>query len=75
MGHDWITDCGSLFSHLVSLKTKQVGNECLAIDLSALNTACFGSRSVCDEDVDDFKEDVPLWKGASTMLADCLTKT
>ena len=36
VGHVLVTDCESLFSHLISSNTKQVDNKRLAIDLLAL---------------------------------------
>ena len=51
MGHVLFTDCDSLFSHLISPKTKQVGNKRLAIDLSALKQLIWDNRDDCDEEV------------------------
>ena len=36
MSHVWLTDCDSLYEHIISPRTQQVANKCLAIDLKAL---------------------------------------
>ena len=36
MGHVWLTDCDSLYEHLISPKNNSVDNKRLAIDLMAL---------------------------------------
>ena len=75
MGHVWLTDCESLFAHLISPNTKVVDNKRLAIDLSALKQLIWDNRDDCDEEVDGSKGDFPRWIDTSAMLSFCLTKT
>ena len=75
MGHVWLTDCESLFAHLISHNTEHVGNKRLAIDLSALKELIWDNRDDCDEEVDGSKGDYLRWIDTSSMLSDCLSKT
>ena len=36
MGHIWVTDCDSMYQHLVSPRLNNVDNERLGVDLTAL---------------------------------------
>ena len=60
MGHVSLTDCESFFSHLI--KTKQVDNIGLAIDLSALKQLIWHNRHDCGEEVDGSNGDYHLLK-------------
>ena len=71
MGHVWLTDCESLFAHLVSPNTRQVDNKRLTIDLSALKQLMWDIREDCVEEVDGSKGDSPRWIDTSAMLSDC----
>ena len=71
----WFADCASLLAPLIFPNTKQVDNERLAIDWSALKQLIWDNRDDCDEDVDGSKGDYPRWIDTSAMLSDCLTKT
>ena len=71
MRHVLLTDCESLFAHLVLPNTKQVDNKRLAIDLSALKQLIWDNRDDCDEEVDGSKGDYLGWIDTSAMLSDC----
>ena len=76
MAHVWITDCDSLYEHLVSTKHKQVENKRLAIDLLALRQQIW-ERDDNEErtgEVDHSKGDYPRWVDTSAMTVDPLTK-
>ena len=75
MGHVCFAECESLFAHLIAPITKQVDNELLAIDLSALKQLIWDNRGDRDEEVDGSKGDYPRWIDTSAMLSDCLTQT
>ena len=74
MGHVWITDCDSLYEHLISPKFNSIDNKRLAIDLMALRQQVWerdGERTLY---VDHSSGDYPRWIDTSTMIADPLTK-
>ena len=73
MRHVWFADC--LFAHLVSPSTKQVDNNRLATDLSALKQLIWDNSDDCDEEVDGSKGDDPRGIDTSAMLSYCLKKT
>ena len=74
MSHVWLTDCDSLYEHLVSSKMTQVENKRLAIDLMALRQLIWERGGERTEVVDHTSGDYPRWIDTSTMLADPLTK-
>ena len=75
MGHVWMTDCDSLYEHLISPKFNNIENKRLGIDLMALRQQIWekedGDRSMVR---DGSSGDYPKWIDTSVMLADCLTK-
>ena len=44
MGHVWMTDCDSLYEHLMSPRLNAIENKRLAIDLMALRQQILGDR-------------------------------
>ena len=75
MSHVWLTDCDSLYEHLISPKMKQVANKRLAIDLKALRQQVWERAGERTDVVDSTSGDYPRWIDTSTMIADPLTKT
>ena len=74
MGHCWMTDCDSLYEHLMSQRLNTIENKRLAIDLMALRQQIWernGERTLV---VDHSCGDYPRWIDTSVMLADPLTK-
>ena len=74
MGHVWMTDCDSLYEHLMSQRLNTIENKRLAIDLMALRQQIWerdGERTLT---VDHSCGDYPRWIDTSVMLADPLTK-
>ena len=74
MGHIWMTDCDSLYEHLVAPRLNSIENKRLAIDLMALRQQIWerdGDRTL---EVDQSCGDYPRWIDTSVMLADPLTK-
>jgi hypothetical protein len=74
MGHCWMTDCDSLYNHLMSQRLNAIENKRLAIDLMALRQQIWercGERTL---EVDHSCGDYPRWIDTSVMLADPLTK-
>ena len=74
-GHVWITDCESLFAHLISPFCKQVDNKRLAIDLSAPKQLIWDIRDNHYEEVNKSTGDNHCWIDTSAMLSDCSTQT
>ena len=75
MAHVWITDCDSLYEHLISPRNKQVDNKRLAIDMAALRQIIWDRRDGEDTNLaDSTKGDYPRWVDTSVMLSDPLTK-
>ena len=74
MGHVWMTDCDSLFEHLVSPKLNTVADKRLSIDLMALRQLVWERGGERQQFVDHSCGDYPRWIDTSTMLADPLTK-
>ena len=70
-----MTDCDSLYEHLVSPKFNNIENKRLGIDLMALRQQIWekedGDRSMVR---DGSSGDYPKWIDTSVMLTDCLTK-
>ena len=75
MLHMWLTDCDSLYEHLISPSTRQVANKRLAVDLKALRQSVWERSGERTDVVDSTSGDYPRWIGTSTMIADPLTKT
>ena len=75
MAHVWITDCDSVYEHLISTRAKQVDNQRLGIDMAALRQIVWDRREGLDTTMaDTTKGDYPRWIDTSAMLADPLTK-
>ena len=74
MGHVWITDCDSLYEHLISTKHNSVDNKRLNVDLMALRQLVWERGGERQEYVDHSRGDFPRWIDTSTMIADPLTK-
>ena len=75
MSHVWLTDCDSLYEHLISSKMTQVANKRLAIDLKALRQQVWERSGDRTDVVDSPSRHYPRWIDTSTMIADPLTKT
>jgi hypothetical protein len=74
MGHVWMTDCDSLYEHLVSPRLNTIENKRLAIDLMALRQQIWERGGERTQEVDHSSGDYPRWIDTSVMLADPLTK-
>ena len=74
MGHVWMTDCDSLYEHLVSPRFNTIENKRLAIDLMALRQQIWERGGERTQEVDHSSGDYPRWIDTSVMLADPLTK-
>ena len=74
MGHCWMTDCDSLFEHLVTSKMNSVENKRLGIDLMALRQLVWERGGERTQYIDHDSGDYPRWIDTSTMVADPLTK-
>ena len=74
MGHIWLTDCDSLYEHLMSSKFNSIENKRLAIDLMALRQQVWERNGERTLEVDHSSGDYPRWIDTSVMLADPLTK-
>ena len=77
MFHVWLTDCDSLYEHLINPKMASIQNKRLAIDLQALRQDIWKEDEENDdrmESLDITKGDYPRWIDTSTMIADPLTK-
>ncbi len=75
MGHVWMTDCDSLYEHLVSQRLNAIENKRLAIDLMALRQQIWERNGERTLEVDHSCGDYPRWIDTSVMLADPLTKS
>ena len=75
MGHIWMTDCDSLFEHLMSHRLNAVENKRLGIDLMALRQQIWERNGERTLEVDCSCGDYPRWIDTSVMLADPLTKS
>lgn len=74
MGHVWVTDCDSLYEHLISARDKMVDNM-LTIHLAALRQNIWEVREgMGTTTAHSDKGDYPRWKDTSAMVADSLTK-
>ena len=74
MGHCWMTDCDSLYEHLMSQRLNTIENKRLAIDLMALRQQIWERGGERTLEVDQSCGDYPRWIDTSVMLADPLTK-
>ena len=74
MGHCWMTDCDSLFEHLMSQRLNSIENKRLAIDLMALRQQVWERSGERTSEIDHSCGDYPRWIDTSVMLADPLTK-
>ena len=74
MGHCWMTDCESLYEHLMSQRLNSIENKRLAIDLKALRQYIWERNGDRTLGVDCSCGDYPRWIDTSVMLADPLTK-
>ena len=74
MGHIWLTDCDSLYEHLVSHRLNAIENKRLAIDLMALRQQIWERDGERTLEVDHSCGDYARWIDTSVMLADPLTK-
>jgi hypothetical protein len=74
MGHVWMTDCESLYQHLMSHRHNPVENKRLGIDLMALRQQIWERDGERTLEVDHSCGDYPRWIDTSVMLADPLTK-
>ena len=74
MGHVWMTDCDSLYEHLVAPRFNSIENKRLAIDLMALRQQIWERGGERTQVVDHSSGDYPRWIDTSVMLADPLTK-
>ncbi len=75
MGHVWMTDCESLYQHLMSQRLNSVENKRLAIDLMGLRQQIWERDGERTLEVDHSCGDYPRWIDTSVMLADPLTKS
>jgi hypothetical protein len=75
MGHVWMTDCDSLYEHLMSQRLNAIENKRLAIDLMALRQQIWERDGERTLEVDHSCGDYPRWIDTSVMLADPLTKS
>jgi hypothetical protein len=74
MGHVWMTDCDSLYEHLMSQRLNAIENKRLAIDLMALRQQIWERDGERTLEIDHSCGDYPRWIDTSVMLADPLTK-
>ena len=75
MGHIWMTDCDSLYEHLMSQRLNTIENKRLAIDLMALRQQIWERDGERTLEIDHSCGDYPRWIDTSVMLADPLTKS
>ena len=69
-----MTDCDSLFEHLMASKLNSIDNKRLGIDLMALRQQVWERMGERTLEVDTSSGDYPRWIDTSVMLADPLTK-
>ena len=69
-----MTDCDSLYEHLMSQRFNAIENKRLAIDLKALRQFIWERSGERTLEVDCSCGDYPRWIDTSVMLADPLTK-
>ena len=61
MGHCWMTDCDSLYEHLMSQRLNSIVNKRLAIDLMALRQQIWEREGEAPLEVDHSCGDYPRW--------------
>ena len=61
MGHVWMTDCDSLYEHLISQRLNAIENKRLAIDLMALRQQIWERNGERTLEVDHSCGDYPRW--------------
>ena len=69
-----LTDCDSLYEHLMSQRLNTIENKRLAIDLMALRQQIWERDGERTLEIDASCGDYPRWIDTSVMLADPLTK-
>jgi hypothetical protein len=69
-----MTDCDSLFEHLMSQRLNAIENKRLAIDLMGLRQQIWERSGERTLEIDHSCGDYPRWIDTSVMLADPLTK-
>ena len=74
MGHCWMTDCDSLYEHLMRPRLNTVENKRLQIDLAALRQQIWERGGERTLEVDHSCGDYPRWIDTTVMLADPFTK-
>ena len=74
MGHCWMTDCDSLYEHLIAPRLNTIENKRLQIDLMALRQQIWERGGERTMEIDHSRGDYPRWIDTSVMLADPLTK-
>ena len=75
MGHVWMTDCDSLYEHLMSQRLNTIEKKRLAMDLMALRQQIWERDGERTLEIDHSCGEYPRWIDTSVMLADPLTKT
>ena len=74
MGRVWLTDCGSLYEHLMSPRLNAIKNKRFSIDLMAPRQQIWERDGERTFEIDTSCGDYPRWIDTSVMLADPLTK-
>ena len=69
-----MTDCDSLYEHLIAPRFNTIENKRLAIDLMSLRQQIWERDGERTQYVDHDSGDYPRWIDTSTMIADPLTK-
>ena len=69
-----MTDCDSLYEHLMSQRLNSIENKRLAIDLMALRQQIWERSGERTLEIDHSCGAYPWWIATSTMIADPLTK-
>ena len=75
MGHCWMTDCDSLYEHLIAPRLNTIENKRLQIDLMALRQQIWERGGERTLEIDHSRGDYPRWIDTSVMLADPSTKS
>ena len=75
MLHVWVTDCDSLYDHLVSTNPGSVDDKRFGIDLAILLQFIWERENASDlEPAAEVSGEYPRWVDTSAMLVDPLTK-
>ena len=75
MGHVWMTDCDSLYDHLMSQRLKTIENNRLTMQLMALWQQILERDGERTLEIDHSCGDYPRWIDTNVMLAGPLTKS